>query len=108
MPWSSVEPLASKLHWPRRQRSVKLAYGGWSVTGGGGCEDAPPPVYRSRFGDPVPMLASTPLVALLVKARATSAGEAAGFVSRYSAAAPATWGEAIEVPLKIAVATSLV
>ena len=88
---------------------MKLACGGWSVTDGGGWGGAAPlgAVYRSRFGDPVPMLASTPLVALLVKARATAAGEAAGLVWRYSAAAPATWGEAIEVPLKIAVATSL-
>jgi len=65
-------------------------------------------VYKSRSGEPVPRPLSTPVVALLFSAWATSAGDAAGCASRYTAAAPATWGEAIEVPLNVVVATSLV
>src|SRR5690606_12065031 len=55
------------------------------------------PTYRSLFGEPL-----TPdsllFVALFVSAAATCAGVADGFVCRYSAAAPATCGEAIDVP----------
>lgn len=45
-------------------------------------------------------------VALLVIAAATSAGDAAEFVSRKSAATPATCGDAIEVPEMVFVAAS--
>ncbi len=38
----------------------------------------------------------------------TVCGEAAGFTRRYSAATPATCGEAMDVPLKVALAESLV
>lgn len=36
------------------------------------------------------------------------AGDAPGLLCLYSAATPATWGDAIEVPLMVAVAVSLV
>ncbi len=53
---------------------------------------------------PVPGLFTTPLVALLVRALATADGEALGFAERYSAAAPAVCGVAIDVPLIVFVA----
>jgi len=53
------------------------------------------------------MLPNTPLVAPLVIAWATAAGSAVGFAWRYNAAAPATCGEAIEVPLMVTAETSL-
>ena len=45
-----------------------------------------------------------PCVALPVSAEVTSGGCAEGWADRYSAAAPATWGDAIEVPLMVFVA----
>ena len=50
---------------------------------------------------PEPALFTIPVVALLMSAVATEAGVAAGFVSRYSAAAPVTCGVAIDVPLMV-------
>ena len=47
-------------------------------------------------------------VELLISAEVTVDGEAPGFVCRYSAIAPATCGVAIEVPLIVFVAVSLV
>src|SRR5690348_5739021 len=47
-------------------------------------------------------------VALPVSADATAAGVAVGFADRNSAAAPVTCGVAIEVPLMVFVAVSLV
>lgn len=44
------------------------------------------------------------VVALLTIALRTVAALADGFACLYKAATPATWGEAIEVPLKVAVA----
>ena len=65
-------------------------------------------VNSRRFGEPVPGLPTTPVVALLVIADATVAGVADRVGRRYSAAAPATCGVAIEVPLIVLVAVSLV
>jgi hypothetical protein len=48
------------------------------------------------------------VVALLMIAAVTVAGEAPGFVSKKRAATPATCGEAIEVPEIVLVAVSLV
>ena len=51
------------------------------------------------FGELVPALATTPLVAELTIAPATADGDAVGLVSRYRAAVPVTCGVAIDVPL---------
>jgi hypothetical protein len=48
------------------------------------------------------------VVALLISACVTVAGEAPGFVCRYRAIPPAVCGVAIEVPLIVFVAVSLV
>jgi hypothetical protein len=61
-------------------------------------------LYRSRFFVPAGTPARTPAVAFPVIAMLTFAGVALRFIDRYSAATPATWGEAIEVPLRRAVA----
>jgi hypothetical protein len=58
-----------------------------------------PRVYRSRFGEPVPALVTRPVVALFTTQLLTSVADAVGLADRYSAAAPATCGEAMEVPL---------
>ena len=54
----------------------------------------------NRFGEPAPMLVSTPLVAISTTVENTTEGEAVGAVSSTSAATPATWGAAIDVPLR--------
>jgi hypothetical protein len=56
------------------------------------------------LGDPDPALVTTPVVALLVTAPATTDGVAEGLPCRYSAATPAACGVAIDVPLSVAVA----
>ncbi len=66
------------------------------------------PVYRRRFGDPVPGLVTLPVVALPSSAVSTCAGVADVFVCKYSAAAPTTCGVAIDVPLIVLVAVALV
>src|SRR5690348_7590652 len=67
-----------------------------------------PMVNSSRFGEPEPGLVMWPVVALAIRALCTVAGLAVGWLARYSAAAPATCGVAIEVPLIVLVAVSLV
>ncbi len=67
---------------------------------------APTSEYSSRFGDPVPGFVTLPAVDPPTSACATVAGEACGDPVRYSAATPATWGAAIDVPLIVAVAVS--
>src|SRR5262245_58819585 len=62
------------------------------------------PVNSSTLGEPVPGLPTLPEVPLLTSALRTCSGVAVGLRSRYSAAAPATCGEAIEVPLMVLVA----
>lgn len=64
--------------------------------------------YARRFGDPVPALVTTPGVAPATMASATPDGDIEGSASRCRAAIPATWGVAIEVPLTVLVAVSLV
>ena len=54
----------------------------------------------------MPALATTFGVASLTRADITAEGEAAGTDERYLAAAPATCGAAIEVPLIVAVAVA--
>ena len=65
-------------------------------------------VYKSRFGEPEPMPVSRFSVALLYSQLRTVAGDDDGKRCRYSAAAPATCGDAIEVPLIVLVAVVLV
>ena len=59
------------------------------------------------MGEPAPGDPTTPCVALVVIAVVAAAGVAAPEASA-RAATPATWGEAIEVPLMVLVALSLV
>ena len=68
----------------------------------------PEPVYSNRFGEPVPGLVILFGVALAFIAAWTAAGVAAGWSARYRAAAPTTCGVAIEVPLIVLLAVSLV
>src|SRR6266511_1181226 len=63
---------------------------------------------RSLFGEPVPGLTTTPLVALLTRKSRTCCGVKPGLAAATRAAAPATCGVAIEVPLMVLVAVSLV
>ena len=60
------------------------------------------------FGEPVPGLLMTPLVALLTSESRTCCGVKVGFWASTRAAAPATCGVAIDVPLMVFVAVSLV
>lgn len=62
-------------------------------------------VSNSRFGEPAASV-TVPVVAPPLMTSATVAGDAAGLVCKNSAAAPATCGAAIDVPLIVAVATS--
>ena len=62
----------------------------------------------SRLGEPVPAFVTLFGVELLMIAAVTVAGEALGFVSRNSAATPATCGDAIDVPEIVFIAVSLV
>ncbi|KOX51980.1 hypothetical protein ADL08_02870 [Streptomyces sp. NRRL F-6492] len=73
----------------------------------GGGVVPPSPTYRSRFGEPVPGLVTTFGVAAAVRAAETWAGVAVGLAARWSAAAPATCGVAIDVPEMVLVAESL-
>ena len=60
------------------------------------------------FGDPDPAPVTTFGVLAAINAVATAAGVAVGFTLRYSAATPATCGEAMDVPLIVFVAVVLV
>jgi len=64
--------------------------------------------YTNRLGELVPIELSLFKEAEVVKKDVTAEGDAVGFASRTSATTPATWGEAMEVPLMVFVATSLV
>src|SRR5262245_45497287 len=85
--------------------SVPLVAAGHGPGGGGG---APAPVNSRMFGEPVPGLVILFGVPLDFSAAWTVAGDAVGLSPRNSAAAPATCGVAIEVPLIVFVAVSLV
>lgn len=76
----------------------------------GGFGGDPPPINEnsSRLGEPVPAFVTLFGVELLMTAAVTVAGEALGFVSRNSAATPATCGVAIDVPEIVFIAVSLV
>src|SRR3954464_746440 len=74
----------------------------------GGGVVPPEPVNSSRFGEPVPGLVILFGVAFAFIAAWTSAGVASGWSARYSAAAPTTCGVAIDVPLIVLLAVSLV
>ena len=87
--------LASKLQAKPVHVNVKFA--------AGGCAAFRNPVNSSRFTVPAGSDVTTPGVALLVNALVTCAGVAEGLVWRKSAAAPATCGVAIEVPLMVLV-----
>src|SRR4051812_26622329 len=65
-------------------------------------------VYSRRFGEPEPMLVSVPFVEWSTRYLRTAAGDHAGWASRIRAAAPATCGAAMEVPLSTLVAVLLV
>ena len=60
--------------------------------------------YANLFGDPTPTLVTTSRVAESTIAVVTAAGVADVRVSKYTAAMPATNGDAIEVPDKLAAA----
>src|SRR5512142_1609712 len=64
-------------------------------------------VDSSLFGEPAPGFVTRPVRAAASNAACTCGGVYAGCAARTSAAAPATCGEAIEVPLMVAVAVSL-
>src|SRR5690606_7320526 len=64
-------------------------------------------IFRSLFGVPSPGLPILSAVAPSVRAVATASGVASGWPARYTAAAPATWGLAIEVPDIVLVPWSL-
>src|SRR5215208_3434899 len=105
MPASSREPDPSRLHVPFWQFAVMLAVGAvFTVGAGGGVVVVPllvpePMMRSSRFGVSLVSPVTTPAVAPESSACETSAGEAAGFDARYSAAAPATKADACDVPL---------
>ena len=65
-----------------------------------------PPTNRSLAGEPAPGDVTTFGVAVSEIRDATWAGVKAGSDSRMSAAAPATWGAAIDVPLRVRSAVS--
>lgn len=60
--------------------------------------------YSKRFGVPAPAAVITPAVAFAASVAATCAGVSDGFWESSTAAAPAVWGEAIDVPDMDAVA----
>src|SRR3712207_2433426 len=67
--------------------------------GGGGGGVPPSPTNSSLFGEPVPGLVTLFDVALLTSVSRTCCGVKPGFAASTSAAAPATCGAAIDVPL---------
>ena len=66
--------------------------------------DEPVETNARRFGEPVPGDVTTSAVAAAVIAEATCEGDCAPLMASVTAATPATWGEAIEVPDNTAVA----
>lgn len=90
--------------------SVSIAHGpvtdhiGSGDGGGDGPETAP--VYNNRFGESVIGCLTTSGVAADRMRSLTSFGVRLGSFCRMSAAAPATCGHAMDVPLKVALALS--
>ena len=89
--------------------AAKPALVGLSAKEQGGFGGVPPiNENSSRLGEPVPAFVTLFGVELLMIAAVTVAGKALGFVSRNSAATPATCGVAIDVPEIVFIAVSLV
>jgi hypothetical protein len=63
---------------------------------------APGSEYSRRFGEPRPAELTTPVVAEFTISVVTWAGVRLGLWLNMRAATPATWGEAIEVPFRLA------
>jgi hypothetical protein len=59
------------------------------------------PVYSKRLGDPAPGFVTTSAVALASILVSKPAGVRLGSSSRSKAATPATWGAAMDVPLRL-------
>lgn len=72
----------------------------------GGKVPANSPVYSNRFGEPSFGSLTTSAVAAARIRSATWLGVRFGSCCRMSAAAPATWGHAIDVPLMVALPVS--
>ena len=83
---------------------VGVVVGGVVVVAGGTAL----PTKRRRFGELLPDDVTTFGVAAVVSAVATDAGVSEGFVESNSTAAPATCGDAIDVPEMLLVADALV
>src|SRR5690606_31708954 len=102
-PMVPVSPLHPVAPLSKPPLVTPLVGGGGSV---GGVE--PPPVRAGvesrRLGEPEPGLVARPVVAAALTAEDTWDGDAEGLPCRYSATAPATCGDAIEVPLMLLVA----
>ncbi len=64
--------------------------------------------YTNRLGELVPIELSLFEEAEVVKKDAMAEGDAVGVAARANATTPATWGDAMDVPLMEFVATSLV
>ena len=94
MPLSSDDAPALNEHVATLQFAVNEATGGLFGVG------VPPvkPIYRSRFGEPVPTEDTLAVEALFRIALVTVPADAPGLSCRKSAATPATCGLAIEVP----------
>src|SRR5690606_36681063 len=78
-----------------------------SGSGLGSGSELPEPVKSSTLSEPLPGLPTTPMVPLSTSASRTWCGIAYGLSARYSAAAPATCGVAIDVPLMVLESVSL-
>ena len=70
----------------------------------GGVEPEPESMNNKRLGEPTSADVTRLGVAEATSALRTCVGDSAPFAPRRRAAAPATWGEAIEVPLIVFVA----
>ena len=104
----TVEPVTAESE-ESAGAEAKLSLAGGVGAGAGGGAGAgfgmvAAPVKRRRLGEPVPGLVTTLVVAALLRAPATWPGSAVASRERTSAAAPATCGEAIEVPEIVLVA----
>ena len=68
--------------------------------------DNPSLVYKREFGDEVSFVVKTPWLAFNLMAWMAVTADAPGLVARYTATAPATIGDAMDDPLRLAVAVS--
>src|SRR5688572_17964779 len=100
MPTSSDEVVPLNVQVSPGQLQVKRATG--DAFGGASAKLA----YSKRFGEPVPAFVILFTVAAAVSALATAAGWVAGLSCRYRATAPATCGDAMDVPLSTAICVS--